>query len=309
MSSFEGLYINSGIGTAYYALAELLARGGHKVTVLYTRDQPPTTGSFNDWVKHYEEKNIQLKSLPHSEKRIANPKLQVISAQVYQYLKQNKYDIVHFADFEGLGFYSIMAKRVGLDFADTLFVAGLHGPTRWVLDANEGRIPSHESELEVDWMERVSVENSDVVWTPSNFLASWLSVQGWNLTSEVHLLPLPPGPEVRGVKESVHIKAKELVFFGRLEKRKGLLLFCDAVDLLNKMHNVPKHTTITFLGTSGFVDGLDSVEYIRSRSSKWSFNTKFITNATREAAIQYLMERKAGRIPVCFFTLSCASSS
>lgn len=298
VSSFEGLFINSGIGTAYYALAELLARSGNKVTVLYTRDKPPTTGSFNDWVKHYAAQGIELKALPPSEKRVTNPKLQVTSAQVYKYLKLNHFDIVHFPDFEGLGFYTTLAKRVGLAFQDTILVAGLHGPTRWVLDANEGRIPSHESELEVDWMERMSVENADVVWTPSNVLASWLSQQGWNFTRGVHLLPLPPGPEVRGIHESVHVKAKELVFFGRLEKRKGLMLFCDSIDLLASMDSIKESLTITFLGTNGFVDGHDSMEYIQGRSEAWPFKTKVISNMTREAALEYLMQRKAGRIPV-----------
>lgn len=245
---------------------------------------------------------INLKFLPPSDKRIANPKLQAVSVQVYRYLKHNHFDIVHFADFEGLGFYSTMAKRIGLDFADTLFVVGLHGPTRWVLSANEGRIPTHESELEVDWMERVSAESADVLWSPSNSLASWLSVQGWNFPRGVHLLPLPPGPEVRAVHESVEIKAREMVYFGRLEKRKGLLLFCDSVDLLANMHHsIPKGITITFLGTRGFIDGSDSVEYIHSRAESWPFKLNVITNATREMALQYLTTPHSARVPVCAF--------
>jgi hypothetical protein len=153
-------------------------------------------------------------------------------------------------------------------------------------------------------MERTSVENADVVWTPSNVLASWLSEQGWNLSRGVHLLPLPPGPEVRGVHESVHVKAKELVFFGRLEKRKGLMLFCDSVDLLASMDSVKSELAITFLGTTGFVNGEDSVAYIKGRSAKWPFKTTIISNATRVSALEYLMERRAGRIPVCVPTPS-----
>lgn len=39
VSSFEGLYINSGIGTFYATLADFLVRKGHTVTVIYTREQ------------------------------------------------------------------------------------------------------------------------------------------------------------------------------------------------------------------------------------------------------------------------------
>jgi len=300
VSSFEGLYINSGIGTAYYGLAELLVRNGHSVTVLYTRDTPTINGSFSEWVERYKQQGITLKYLPPATTRVANPKLQAVSLQVYRFLKDNTFDVVHFADFEGLGYYSTLAKRNGLAFDNTAFVAGLHGPTRWVLEANTGRSPAHESELEVDWMERLSVEYADYVWTPSSYLASWLSQQGWNFSSEVQLLPLPPGPELVQVAEPIaRTQPKEIVFFGRLEKRKGLLLFCDALDILSKMSSLlPQNLTVTFLGTTGFVDGQNSTDYVRSRTSAWPFNVQIKSDVSRAQSIQYLSDPKSGRLPV-----------
>eukprot|EP01110_Echinostelium_bisporum_P006623 TRINITY_DN2633_c0_g1_i2.p1 TRINITY_DN2633_c0_g1~~TRINITY_DN2633_c0_g1_i2.p1 ORF type:complete len:1926 (+),score=1092.00 TRINITY_DN2633_c0_g1_i2:39-5780(+) len=299
VSSFEGIYLNSGIGTAYYGLAELLARNGHNVTVLYTRDTPASTGSFNDWVERYQQDNINLKFLPPSLTRITNPKLQTVSYLVFNYLKSASFDIVHFADFEGLGYYSTLAKRIGHAFESTTLIAGLHGPTSWILQANTGRNPAHESELEVDYMERHSVENADYVWTPSSYLASWLSLQGWNISANIELLPLPPGPGIKQAANTEAIKARELVFFGRLEKRKGLILFCDAIDILAKMSSVlPADFSVSFLGSSGFVDGMDSIQYVKTRSASWPFPAKVITEFTRDAALEYLSEEGANRLPV-----------
>jgi len=228
VSSFEGMYINSGIGTTYYALAHQLANQGHSVTVVYTRDEPTVGGSWSEWTKYYQEKSIQLVALPASDKQIATPKLQSTSLRVYRYLAQSaNFDVVHFGDFEAHGFYSIAAKRTSSQFRETSFVVGLHGPTRWTLDSNTARIPTEETEIDLDWMERFSVENADAVWTPSAYIASWLSMKGWKLSADnMHLLPLPAGPEFTSTSTATSsVQAKELVFFGRLETRKGLALF------------------------------------------------------------------------------------
>eukprot|EP01111_Echinosteliopsis_oligospora_P011156 TRINITY_DN3610_c0_g1_i1.p1 TRINITY_DN3610_c0_g1~~TRINITY_DN3610_c0_g1_i1.p1 ORF type:complete len:2035 (+),score=495.14 TRINITY_DN3610_c0_g1_i1:180-6284(+) len=301
VSSFEGMYINSGIGTAYYALAHQLANHGHSVTVVYTRDEPTVGGSWAEWTQYYEERGIHLVALPASDKQIATPKMQSTSLRVYRYLALNpQFDIVHFGDFEAHGFYSIMAKRISNQFVDTAFVVGLHGPTRWTLDSNTARIPTEETEIDLDWMERLSVENADAVWTPSAYIASWLSLKGWNLPKDnLHLLPLPAGPEFDPASTIAPtiVRPKEFVFFGRLETRKGLALFCDAVDLMAKVSkNLPEDLTITFLGSSGFVNGTEGEKYVQSRSAQWPFQVKIITNSNRKTALEYIQNSQ--RLPI-----------
>lgn len=307
VSSLEGLYINSGIGTAYYSLAHLLAKQGSHITVIYTRDEPIVGGSLSKWVDYFFAHNITLQVLPPSLKRIASPKLQSRSYRLYHHIKNQPYDVVHFADFEGLGYYSTVAKRDGIAFQNTTLVVGLHGPTRWVADSNDNRRLLQESELEVDWMERNSVEYADVVWTPSSYLASWLANQTWIFPSKVYLLPLPPGPEaIDGSSQTTNtetVKVKELVFFGRLEARKGLVLFCDALDLLAKMQSImPSELSVTFLGSLGYVDAKDAGSYIHKRSSAWPFRFQIITNYNRTQALDYLRAVDSGRLAVCSFS-------
>jgi len=302
VSSFEGMYINSGIGTAYYALANLLVSQGHKVTVIYTRDEPTVGGSWDDWVAHHKASGITLLSLPPTTVPLSVSEMQAISLRVYRFLVTlPSFDIVHFADFEGHGFYATLAKKVTNQFAATSFVVGLHGPTRWILEANHARIPVDESEIDIDWMERMAVENADAVWTPSSYMASWMSVQGWTLPSSVHLLPLAPGPEFLDFVAPVSntVQPTEFVYFGRLEVRKGLVLFCDALDLFAKIyHTLDKEITITFLGRSGLVNGIEGTEYVLQRAGKWPFTVRMNNNASRKQALSYLSDSTASRVAI-----------
>lgn len=77
------------------------------------------------------------------------------------------------------------------------------------------------------------------------------------------------------------------------------MLFCDALDILSKMSSLlPQNLTVTFMGTSGFVDGQNSTDYVRARTSSWPFNVKIVTDASRSAAIRYLTEPESARLPV-----------
>jgi len=56
-SSFEGVYLNSGIGTFYAAMCEFLINRGHTVTILYTRTDRSDSAinNFNRWQKKLRE--------------------------------------------------------------------------------------------------------------------------------------------------------------------------------------------------------------------------------------------------------------
>ena len=80
-----------------------------------------------------------------------------------------------------------------------------------------------------------------------------------------------------GSEESVRIT--ELVYFARAELKKGIVLFCDALDRLSK-RNLPEFT-VTFLGKfpnehEEFLTLPGNInarieDYIKHRSVKWNF--------------------------------------
>ncbi len=172
---------------------------------------------------------------------------------------------------------------------------GLHGPWRWVISAN---IDGHDAcltepeELELDYMERKSVEYADIVYTPSSYLQEFLANQSWVFPSETYMLPYLPGSEVKSVaknfEQPISKELKEIVFFGRLEARKGITLFCDAMDLLaQQLPNIK----VSFLGRSvEDLEGLSSQQYIYQRaiSGRWPFDWQIVSDKDRKAALEYL---------------------
>jgi O-antigen biosynthesis protein len=85
------------------------------------------------------------------------------------------------------------------------------------------------------------------------------------------------------------------LFFGRLEIRKGLKLFCDALDELCA-DRAERRFEVTFLGKETQLYGRSSIGYISDRSKAWSVPWHIVSNKYQSAAIEYL--RGAGRLAV-----------
>ena len=68
--------------------------------------------------------------------------------------------------------------------------------------------------------------------------------------SNVPVVDQRPGPRRQ---HGDVVESRDLVFFGRLEARKGIEIFCSAVDLLHERGEVPD--SVTFLGKWGGAAG------------------------------------------------------
>jgi GT2 family glycosyltransferase len=86
-----------------------------------------------------------------------------------------------------------------------------------------------------------------------------------------------------------------LVFFGRLEIRKGLKLFCDAIDELC-LQTPTGGFEVTFLGKETQIFGRSSIGYISDRSRKWNVPWRVVANRGQAGAMEYL--RAAGRVAI-----------
>ena len=82
------------------------------------------------------------------------------------------------------------------------------------------------------------------------------------------------------------------MFFGRLEPRKGLVLFIDAIDRLVRRGRAPGH--ITFLGAPA--ERIDGPGLIRSAARSWPVEVRTITGFGAEEAVAYLSQ--PGRLAV-----------
>jgi glycosyltransferase involved in cell wall biosynthesis len=298
-SEIIGPFKNGGIGTAMTGLAESLAADGLRVTVLYTGAIWSPDVALGVWRKRYAERGIELVALTIEEmKGLAGPLKDrgfCVPWLVYRYLAGRPFDVIHFNDCAGDGSLSLAAKKLGLAFADSLLVVALHSPSRWVLDLNQ-TLPTSLVLSAYDYAERLSVSSADLVWSPSRYLLDWAAAHGFDFPEQTFIqqyaIPLPELETTAGKNAGA---TTELVFFGRLEERKGLRLFCNALYLLRD-ELARRGIRVTFLGKPERCAGIPSLQYIARRAAAWQFPVRTLTDLGQPEALRYL--RDGGKLAV-----------
>ncbi|MFO0272242.1 MAG: glycosyltransferase family 4 protein, partial [Gemmatimonadota bacterium] len=287
---FVGPVKNGGVGTAFTSLGEALAAAGHEVTLLYIGGQWCENGTLDHWVASYARKGIRFVPMPATCTIPMTWSLAGIqSYQAFAWLRKESFDVIHFSEWVGPGYFSLLAKRQGLAFANTLLCVHTHGPTLWHKLSNAEWVDGTE-DLVRDYMERTSVRLADVVVSPSQYLLRWMLEQGWTLSPRTYVEQYVRPATARRpttVHGDGHVRPNEFVFFGRLEHRKGLVLFCDALDQLADDPAVA-HCTVTFLGKSVDVNGRPATDYIADRARRWPGRWSIISDRDQPGAMDYL---------------------
>jgi glycosyltransferase involved in cell wall biosynthesis len=280
-----------GIGTAYHSLATALTNARHQVTILYLWAGRSDEREMRYWQSQFRTLGITFVPLPASSAIARVPDCMQVACDAHAWLRaQAQFDVVHFPELHGHAYYCVLAKNQGIDFSHTILCIGTHSPISWIREQNK-EAPYSPEELEMDFMERQSVALADVVVSPSQYMLRWMEDHGWTLPSacyvQQNIAPHQPidGKNLAPMDRAVH-RAAELVFFGRLEARKGLGLFCDALDHLQD-RQLPGFS-VAFLGKKGRIEGRDAVSYIKERAARWAFPYRTFTNYGRETALQFL---------------------
>jgi glycosyltransferase involved in cell wall biosynthesis len=296
---FVGLHQNGGIGTAYTTMAEVLVKAGHDVTCLYLGGDTAASDDIHHWVKNFKRRGITLVALPRiMDLGLHYSEFYYKAYEVYHWLKNNdRFDIVHFQEWQGFGYYALTAKQQGLAFARTMFCVGLRGGTEWLRTASREHM-ADLSDLGLDFMERQSVSMADVAFCPSQFLLNWVVDRGWELPAASYvqqsILPHSARSENKPLPDMLQ-EITELVFFGRLQTLKGLPLFCDALDRLPDAI-AKKIRGVSFLGAESSVDGVPARVYITQRSKQWPWKSEIISDRNQPQAMEYLC--KPGRLAI-----------
>lgn len=295
---------NGGIGTAYANLATFLKDEGHDITILYTLGGHCEAGNIQEWAIHYDKLGIKLMpSLARPDMIEPQGPFHMVKAyRAYTMLRDEElagrsFDVIHYHDWCAPGYFIARAKHQGLYFQKSRLVCGSHAPDKWARAGAE-QLTASTDNLELYWMERESVRLADVVVSPSNYMFEWYREHGYTvegtrivvqnlLKEEQILLPI----DIPGLEQ-----LEEIVFFGRLEKRKGLDILCDALDKLVDVGEFKFRGKITFMGKDGNISGHKGTEYIGARMTKWPWKVQIHTAFDRDAAIEYLRQR--GRLAV-----------
>lgn len=283
-----GLVRTGGVGTAYYHLARTLARAGHRVTLL---DASGTyTGEPAAWLEAYRSLGITVEPLPAPAGPPPDgsvPRRRAWAVYTWLGTRPEPFDVVHAPDWQGTLYYALLARRQGLAFGDTLFCVGTHGPTLWAKEGN-GQFVETLDDVESDFMERKSAAWADVVVSPTEYLLAWLAERGWTFPARTVVQPnLLETDDLPAAAGGGRRPVAELVFFGRLEPRKGLDVFCDAVDRLYRTPGVPPFR-VTFLGRALDLPQFSTRSYLAGRAARWPAPPTLLDDLDRAAALAYL---------------------
>ncbi len=292
---FHGLFKNGGIGTANTALALALAGQGFEVTVAIANADAggpcPSEGSYAALQAHYAGQGITLEHVPPP---VGTAGEREISYAAYHYLRPRGFDVVMFNDNAGQGFYTLLAKRAGLLNPAPLLCVVAHGPLDWVAELNAQE--HYRRGLPIAYMESRCAGLADLLISPSRYLLDWMTARGWVEPGQGRVLQNLIGTAAQpDTARPVAHPVDEIVFFGRQETRKGLDLFCDAIDLLDAAGQLT-NVRVTFLGKFSKSAWVHSGVYIAERARRWRAALRVLTEYDQAEALAYL--RRPGVLAV-----------
>lgn len=293
---------NGGIASTYYHLARGLVMQGHEVSVLYLKGEVVENETPEHWVRHFSRFGIQFHYLPMDADGLTCVSLfwQRRYFGFYRWLiGQKRYDVVHTSEWRGGAYYVLMMKKLQLAFQDTIFLVKTSSPHIW--NRHYQMQPIRKQDLLcAAFAEQKCVEWADLVIGGSAHLISFMRRIGYRIDgSRVFVQPNVvdfsevPVEDRRPRREfGTRVESQELVFFGRLETRKGLELFCRALDILVSRGVVPR--SVTFLGKEGDVlpnDGnLKPLAFLKAKTADWEFPVDIIADRNQPEALSYLCE-------------------
>jgi glycosyltransferase involved in cell wall biosynthesis len=278
----EGPHYNGGVGTTNRALAIVLRELGYDVDILYTQvaaGQASTLrGEFSDHVTAYANLGIRLMSIDNQSDR---HDWQAKSFLSLQHLLKHRYRLVFFDELFGNAYYPLLARRTGNErLQNTIMCVTTHGAMEWISDINRQAIMNFES-LPLIEMERRSVELADVVKAPSAYILKKYRNYGWAIGRNFIVMPNFVSEKLAAAHKPARRAIKEIVFFGRLERRKGLRMFCRALD---RIKFELKGYTVTFLGKTM----PEVTDKLVQKSATWPFPIRLLPNFDQAQALSYL---------------------
>ena len=291
-SELQGWGNGGGIGSALRELAVTLSSAGHRVDVLLVQPGSVCEGTALPGVSVHRLDSSDCSRL-------------ALARRVASWLQSHRSDVVHLHDWLGLA----SGLKEALQPHPPQLVVGMHGPSAWARSGNpwprdkHGALLAEEEQLfdegVVRALELDGLHQADWLVSPSQAMADWVSQHLLKGVQPDHLLvnrncPLPERLRRTGAPLPPSKEQVDLVYFGRLEQRKGLALFLEA---LQRMPQPPQR--VLFLGSDCVVgrqangEPLSGRELIKQQLQSCAIEVRHEQGLLRDAALQRLLQLQA----------------
>lgn len=284
----SGFVYNGGVGTATISLARMLVKQGYQVDVLFSNRRTNLDQAFVWWQSKFMEEGIVLLNVKNPPFHISHGHEFVrLSYAVYDQLKDSSYDRIIFSEMSGCGYFCLRAKETGLEFQKTDLWVIFHGPGLWHLRFNEA-LPTQLQQLTTHYMESESVFLADKV-----LFATEHAVAG----AEKMLGKLPRNYEVilfpfeKTIPLKRYGQCEEIIFFGRIETRKGIDDFLKSLVLLKKFLQ-KKRLRPVLLGSLGLIQGEAAGPKLERWQKEHGIMLEILDNKNHEQAWEEIEKRR-----------------
>lgn len=298
----EGPRSNSGIGThVFYFSQYLKTLDNHDVTIfLSTESYIPCPEADKSWETYYfETYGVHLVLLENQAKRY--PEIGWFSQWfcersliVSKFLEHGAFDVCYFQDLNADAFHTIQSRITGLGFQKTILSVMVNGPNLWAKQGMKQFAHSIVDDPLVNFCESYCLQNCDLVTAPSEYAIQWCKDQEWPLTT-TRVTPYMINVESLIEPETTHSPADEILFFGRLETRKGLLLLLDSLRGLLAQGRGKRLRRVHFLGHHTRFMDFDSKDIIYERFQEEPLSSlaySVHSDLNHSAAMAFLREHK-----------------
>ncbi|WP_319578629.1 glycosyltransferase [uncultured Methanospirillum sp.] len=287
---------SGGVGTATQFLARFLKKNHFSVKILFTSSRLEFE-KFDLYKRHFSSTyGLDVDFLVLSLYSNWNPDFLRRSKAVLDYFSSSNvhYDVILFHELWHDGYLCLKCKSIMPCFQQTVLGVICHSSHQWIQESHGYNIGDYfaiHSELE-----RQCVGLADFVISPSRYMVDWMKRKGWPLPDHVQILPHAMEPIEGWLITDNQLKLSyefdEIIFFGRIESRKGIFIFLDALKYVPSYLLSGK--TITFLGRE-IIERTELIERLKAldlpiNECRWIYYEDY--NQVRE----YL--RKPGRLTI-----------
>ncbi|MEP2943047.1 MAG: glycosyltransferase [Hyphomicrobiales bacterium] len=278
---FTGQDKSGGAGTATTAMAENLVARGHNVEILLI-PYHLEFALWPFWIIGWQAFGIKIHQILRDDGSGYEYTLDQLTEKTLEYLEEEQFDIALCDDASSLCMKALQIRASGLGLANTAIGMTTHGCTRW--HAYGGTMPNSQELNKNHFAFEQQTRLADLVIHPSQYMSDWVHEHVDKPSCDIVIPNALMGfsrsfscgrPEPR--------MPDEIVFFGRIEPRKGFDLFLDAIEeLKSRGATIPKVTLLGFIGRPAF----ESV--IKTALKDVAVAVKLISNFSSLEAVNYL---------------------